>query len=97
MRANPQRALRDAIGNGIVHGDCQVAEPATVEHIGDRVTVTSPEGFVGGTQTGNIITHPSAPRYASLAHALSKLRLAERSRWGIRFRTLLRGRDRPSG
>lgn len=83
VRAIPPRALREAIVNGAVHRDWEAGDPTTVEHIGDCITVTSPGGFVGGIQPGNIITHPSVPRYRSLAHAVSKLRLAEREGIGV--------------
>lgn len=83
VRAIPPRALREAIVNGVVHRDWAAAAPTTVEHLGDRLTVTSPGGFIGGIQPGNIITHPSSPRYRRLAHALSKLRLAEREGIGV--------------
>jgi ATP-dependent DNA helicase RecG len=54
-----------------------------VEHVGDRLTVTSPGGFIGGVRPDNIITYPSTPRYARLAEALSKLRIAEREGIGV--------------
>jgi ATP-dependent DNA helicase RecG len=47
------------------------------------LTVTSPGGFIGGIAPSNIITHPSAPRYRSLAEAVATLRLAEREGIGI--------------
>ena len=82
-RALPPRALREAIVNGVVHRDWLSRQPTTVEHIGDSVTVTSPGGFIGGIAPSNIITHPSAPRYRSLAEAVATLRLAEREGIGI--------------
>lgn len=83
MRAIPVRALREAIVNGVVHRDWLSLQPTTVEHIGDVVVVTSPGGFVGGVGPTNIITHPSTPRYRSLAEALAALRLAEREGIGV--------------
>lgn len=82
-RAIPPRALREAIVNGVVHRDWLSAQPTTVEHTGDTLVVTSPGGFVGGVSPANIITHPSAPRYRSLAEALAALRLAEREGVGV--------------
>lgn len=82
-RAIPPRALREAIVNGVVHRDWLSPQPTTVEHVGDALTVTSPGGFVGGIAPSNIITHPSAPRYRSLAEAVAALRLAEREGVGV--------------
>lgn len=83
LRAIPMRALREAIINAAVHRDWLTPQPTTVEHIGDRVTVTSPGGFLGGIGPSNIITHPSVPRYRSLAEAVAALRLAEREGIGV--------------
>ncbi len=83
LRAIPSGALREAIVNGIVHRDWLSPEPTTVEHVGDELVVTSPGGFIGGVKPSNIITHPSAPRYRSLAEAMASLRLAEREGIGV--------------
>lgn len=83
MRAIPPRALREAIVNGIVHRDWHSPQPTVVEHVGDSLTVTSPGGFIGGIAPTNIITHPSAPRYRSLAEVMTALRLSEREGIGV--------------
>ena len=83
FRALPPRALREAIVNGIVHRDWLSPQPTVVEHVGDVLTVTSPGGFIGGIGPSNIITHPSVPRYRSLAEAMAVLRLAEREGIGV--------------
>lgn len=82
-RAIPLRAAREAVVNGVVHRDWISTHPTTVEHIGDTLVVTSPGGFPGGVQPENIITHPSQPRYKSLAEAMAALRLAEREGVGV--------------
>lgn len=79
----PDLAAREAIVNGITHRDWQSLVATEVEHVGDRFTVTSPGGFVGGVSSSNIITHPSAPRYLRLAQALAPLRIAERHGIGV--------------
>jgi ATP-dependent DNA helicase RecG len=83
IRALPERTIREAIVNGVVHRDWLSAHPTTVEHIGDRMTVTSPGGFIGGVAPSNIITHPAAARYRSLAEAVAGLHLAEREGIGV--------------
>ena len=83
FRALPSRALREAIVNGVVHRDWLSPQPTVVEHVGDVLTVTSPGGFIGGIGPSNIITHPSVPRYRSLAEAMAVLRLAEREGIGV--------------
>ncbi len=54
-----------------------------MDHIGSRLTVTSPAGFVGGASPATIITPPSASRHRSLAEAVDALRLAEREGIGV--------------
>lgn len=83
VRALPPSAVREAIINGVVHRDWASSAPTVVEHVGDTLTVTSPGGFIGGISPANIITHPSAPRYRSLAEAAATLRLAEREGIGV--------------
>jgi ATP-dependent DNA helicase RecG len=83
FRALPPRAIREAIINGVVHRDWLSPEPTLVEHIADTLTVTSPGGFIGGVNPSNIITHPSVPRYRSLAEAIATLRLSEREGIGV--------------
>lgn len=82
-RAIPPGAAREAMVNGVVHRDWLSPMPTTIEHTGDVLTVTSPGGFPGGVGPENIITHPSSPRYKSLAEAMASLRLAEREGIGV--------------
>ena len=98
-QAIPSRALREAIVNGSVHRDWLSAQPTTVEHAGDTMTVTSPGGFVGGIDPSNIISHPAVPRYRSLAEAAAALGIAERQGIGVARMTrdmLAIGRPRPA-
>jgi len=82
-RAIPPRAAREAMVNGVTHRDWLSHQPTTIEHTGDTLTVTSPGGLPGDVRPDNIITHPSSPRYKSLAEAMAALRLAEREGIGV--------------
>lgn len=79
----PDLAAREALVNGITHRDWQSPAATEIEHVGDRFTVTSPGGFIGGVGPDNIITHPSVPRYPRLAQTLATLRIAERQGIGV--------------
>ncbi len=81
--AIPYPAFREAIVNGITHRDWLSPERTFVEHIGDRLTVTSPGGFLPSITPTNIITHPPRPRYRSLAKAMAHLGLAEDEGIGV--------------
>lgn len=96
--ALPLRSAREAIVNGVVHRDWSDPEPTEVEHVGDRLRVTSPGGLVGTVTPENIITHVSAPRHRALAELTTRLRLTERQGIGVdrMYLDLLRlGRPRP--
>ena len=81
--AIPFSAFREAIVNGITHRDWLSPERTFVEHIGDRLIVTSPGGFLPNITPKNIITHPPRPRYRSLAKAMALLGLAEEEGIGV--------------
>lgn len=79
----PDLAAREALVNGITHRDWLSPTATEIEHVGDRLAVTSPGGFIGGVSAENIITHPSVPRYPRLAQTLASLRIAERQGVGV--------------
>jgi len=83
IRELPERAVREAIVNGVVHRDWTLSAPTIVEYIGSKLVVTSPGGFVGGVAPDNIITHPSSPRNPALAQLCAALRIAEREGIGV--------------
>lgn len=83
IRQLPLAAVREAIVNGVTHRDWRTPAPTTVEHTGANLVVSSPGGFVGGVTPDNIITHPSEPRYRSLAEIMASLRVAEREGIGV--------------
>jgi ATP-dependent DNA helicase RecG len=83
VRALPERAVREAIVNGIAHREWTDENPTTVEHIGRTLRVTSPGGFYGGVRSDNIINHPPISRNKDLSQLLATLRIAERQGVGV--------------
>lgn len=83
VRALPERAVREAIVNGIAHREWTDEKPTMVEHIGRTLRVTSPGGFYGGVRSDNIINHPPVSRNKDLSHLLATLRIAERQGVGV--------------
>lgn len=81
--ALPSRSAREAIINGVVHRDWSSPEATVVEHVGDRLRVTSPGGLVGTVTPDNIISHVSTPRHRALAELTTRLRLTERQGIGV--------------
>lgn len=82
-RAVPERSLREAILNGVCHRDWTDLNPTVVEHIGYELRVTSPGGLMRGITVGNIITHPSVPRYRTLMNAVRQVGLVEQEGMGV--------------
>ena len=82
-RELPELAAREAIVNGIAHRDWGTNAQVVIEHVRASLTVTSPGGFIGGVNSTNIITHPSAPRNRALAELFARLRVAEREGIGV--------------
>lgn len=83
VRQLPERAIREAIVNGVAHREWVLPDPTLVEHEGGVLRVTSPGGFYGGVTTDNIITHPSSSRNTALAELLAALKIAEREGIGV--------------
>lgn len=81
--ALPLLSAREAIVNGVVHRDWNVPEPTEVEHVRDRLRVTSPGGLVGTVTPANILTHVSTPRHRTLAELTTRLGLTERQGIGV--------------
>ena len=83
LRQIPERALREAIVNGVAHREWGVSDPTVIEHTGGTLVVTSPGGFITGVTEKNVITHPSASRNVALVELLAHLRVAEREGIGV--------------
>lgn len=83
LRQLPERAIREAIVNGVAHREWGLPDPTLVEHEGATLRVTSPGGFYGGVTADNIITHPSTSRNTALSELLATLKVAEREGIGV--------------
>jgi len=95
----PELAVREALGNALIHRDHRASGPVVVEHSPQVFVVTSPGPLVPGVTVENILTHPSKPRNRVLAAALRTLELAEEVGRGVdrMYREMVRsGRPTPN-
>ncbi len=83
FRAYPTVALREALLNALCHLDLRLAGPVLVKQFPRKLEISNPGGLVGGITPANILHHPPLARNPLLVHALSKLRLVNRSNLGI--------------
>ncbi|MCP9488414.1 MAG: hypothetical protein MSC31_00895 [Solirubrobacteraceae bacterium MAG38_C4-C5] len=95
-RSIPERALREALGNAIMHRDYRMPRASIVAvAIGqppDTLRVISPGDFPEGVDKDRLLATRSQPRNRALAEAMRVLGLAEREGVGIgaMYRTMLR-------
>lgn len=83
FRAYPTVAIREALLNALCHLDLRLASPVLVKQHARKLEISNPGGFVGGITPENILHHPPLARNPLLVHALSKLRLVNRSNLGV--------------
>jgi ATP-dependent DNA helicase RecG len=95
-RPIPERALREALGNAIMHRDYRMPRAAIVAMAvgqpADTFKVVSPGDFPEGVDKDRLLATRSQPRNRALAEAMRVLGLAEREGVGIgaMYRTMLR-------
>lgn len=95
----PELAVREAIGNALIHRDLAAAGAVVVEHSPSVLVITSPGPLVPGVTVDNILTHPSTPRNRVLTGAVRLLELAEEVGRGVdrMYREMIRsGRPVPT-
>jgi ATP-dependent DNA helicase RecG len=83
IRLIPDRALREALVNALIHRDYRSPDPVLVEFTGSQLVVSSPGGFPPGIHVDNIISERSHPRNATLTSVFRSLRLAEQEGVGV--------------
>nr|WP_246312356.1 ATP-binding protein [Aquabacterium terrae] len=83
FRAYPTVALREALLNALCHLDLRLASPVLVKQYPRKLEISNPGGLVGGITPANILHHPPLARNPLLVHALSRLRLVNRSNLGV--------------
>lgn len=84
IRQLPERAVREAILNGLMHRDWMRAEPVSVTWYEQDSTldVVSPGGFTGGVSALNVLTQRHA-RYPALSDLFRALRLVDKQGVGV--------------
>ncbi len=95
----PELAVREAIGNALIHRDFRMDGPVVIEHSPSVLVVVSPGPLVAGVTVDNILTHPSKPRNRALTAAVRTLELAEEVGRGVdrMYREMIRsGRPTPT-
>ena len=93
----PQRVVREAIANALVHRDYTELGPVNVQVSDDALTVRSPGGLPPGITLDNML-YETAPRSPVLADAFKRAGLVDRAGKGIgdMYRALLTsGRGEP--
>lgn len=83
IRLIPDRAVREALVNALIHRDYRSPDPVVVEFTGSQLVVSSPGGFPPGINVDNIISERSHPRNRALTHVFRSLRLAEQEGVGV--------------
>ena len=79
----PERALREAVANAMVHRDYTRLGAVHIQWREDHLEVSNPGGFPEGVTLKNLLVTPPRPRNLLLADAFKRAGLAERTARGI--------------
>ena len=93
-----RRAFREALVNALVHRDYSTLGTVFICLQNDTLSISNPAGFVEGVTLENLLVVEPNPRNPSLADAIKRIGLAERTGRGVDliFQGLLRyGRPEP--
>ena len=92
------RAFREAVANALVHRDYHLLAAVHVRLDDDGLTISNPGGLVDGVTLANLLTTEPRPRNRTLADAMKRIGVVERSGRGVDtiYRGMLRfGRPQP--
>ena len=95
----PERALREAVANALIHRDYQRLGAVHFQWHSDRIEISSPGGFPEGVRLDNLLVTAPRPRNPLLADAFKRAGIVERTARGIDtifFEQLRNGRPAPS-
>lgn len=95
----PERALREALANALIHRDYQRLGAVHFQWHLDRIEISSPGGFPEGVRLDNLLVTAPRPRNPLLADAFKRAGIVERTARGIDtifFEQLRNGRPAPS-
>ena len=95
----PERALREALANGLIHRDYQRLGAVHFQWHPDRIEISNPGGFPEGVRLDNLLVTAPRPRNPLLADAFKRAGVVERTARGIDtifYEQLRNGRPAPS-
>jgi len=95
----PERALREAVANALIHRDYQRLGAVHFQWHADRIEISSPGGFPEGVRLDNLLVTAPRPRNPLLADAFKRAGIVERTARGIDtifYEQLRNGRPAPS-
>ncbi len=91
-------AFREALANALIHRDYHRMGAVHVRLEDDALVISNPGGLVDGVTLANLLTTEPRPRYRTLADAMKRIGVVERSGRGVDsiYRGMLRyGRPMP--
>ena len=80
---SPERALREALANALIHRDYQRLGATHFQWKPDRIEISSPGGFPEGVRLDNLLVTAPHPRNPLLADAFKRVGVVERTARGI--------------
>lgn len=95
----PERALREAVANALIHRDYLRLGAVHLQWHPDRIEISNPGGFPDGVRLDNLLVTAPRPRNPLLADAFKRAGIVERTARGIDtifYEQLRNGRPAPS-